>query len=315
MQVNATPPLGQLGDTDLRLLRVFKSVVECGGMASAELELNIAMSTISRHVKDLETRLGLVLCRRGRSGFALTPEGEQVYEAALRLLAATDAFRGRLHDIHQRMGGELHLALFEKTASNPAAHIAEAVAQFRQLAPQATLHVHVGGIDSIERGVIDGRYHLGVVPEHRRSDSLAYHTLFDETMWLCAGPGHPWFARADHPWNWDDLRQQDLAGLGYHSPNMALAHERRLERRATASDQEGVATLVLSGAFVGFLPDHYAEGFVRHGRLRVVSPEVLRYDCRFTAIVRQSPAPLRLTQAFLNCLQASHAGTTPLSKG
>jgi len=259
MQVNATPPLGQLGDTDLRLLRVFKSVVECGGMASAELELNIAMSTISRHVKDLETRLGLVLCRRGRSGFALTPEGEQVYEAALRLLAATDAFRGRLHDIHQRMGGELHLALFEKTASNPAAHIAEAVAQFRQLAPQATLHVHVGGIDSIER--------------------------------------------------------EDLAGLGYHSPNMALAHERRLERRATASDQEGVATLVLSGAFVGFLPDHYAEGFVRHGRLRVVSPEVLRYDCRFTAIVRQSPAPLRLTQAFLNCLQASHAGTTPLSKG
>ena len=37
--------LGQLGDMDLRLLRVFKSVVDCGGMAAAELELNIGTST------------------------------------------------------------------------------------------------------------------------------------------------------------------------------------------------------------------------------------------------------------------------------
>ena len=68
------PPLMRLDDVDLRLLRVFKAVADCGGMASAELELDLAMSTISRHVKELETRLGLVLCRRGRAGFALTPE-------------------------------------------------------------------------------------------------------------------------------------------------------------------------------------------------------------------------------------------------
>lgn len=33
--------LGQLSDMDLRLLQVFKAVVECGGMSAAELELNI----------------------------------------------------------------------------------------------------------------------------------------------------------------------------------------------------------------------------------------------------------------------------------
>ncbi len=307
MQVKNVALLGQLGDADLRLLRVFKSVVECGGMASAELELNIAMSTISRHVKDLETRLGLVLCRRGRAGFALTPEGEQVYDAALRLLAATDAFRGNLHDIHRRLGGDLHVALFEKTASNPQARIADAVAHFRQLAPQATLHLHVGPIGMIERGVIDGRYHLGVIPEHRHSDTLAYQELFGETMQLYAGRGHPWFEQADRPFGWPDLREQDLAALGYHSPNMALTHERQLERRATASDQEAVATLVLSGSFVGFLPDHYAQPFVQRQQMRAVSPEVLRYTCRFSAIARQSPRPLRLTQAFWDALMVAHS--------
>ena len=79
-------PLGQLSDMDLRLLRVFRSVVECGGMAAAGLELNIGVSTVSRHIKDLEIRLGLTLCRRGRAGFALSDEGQQIYAETLRLL-------------------------------------------------------------------------------------------------------------------------------------------------------------------------------------------------------------------------------------
>ena len=124
-------------------------------------------------------------------------------------------------------------------------------------------------------------------------------------MLLYAGQGHPWFERRVQP-GWADLRGQALAALGYHSPNMALAHSRRLERSATASDQEAVALFVLSGQFVGFLPDHYAEPFVRSGQMRAVSPKTLRYACRFSAILRQSPKPPRLTQAFFQVLCEAH---------
>lgn len=308
MQVSGAQRLGQLGDADLRLLRVFKAVADCGGMASAELELNLAMSTISRHVKDLETRLGLVLCRRGRAGFALTPEGAQLYAATEQLLASTDAFRASLNDIHRRMGGDLHVAVFEKTVSNPLARIAEAVQSFRRQAPQVNLHMHVGTIAMIERGVMDGQYHLGIVPEHRRSESLAYDELFGETMYLYAGVGHSWFDSAEQRRSWADLRLQDLAALGYHSPNMALTHKRRLERAATASDQEAVATLVLSGGYVGFLPDHYAKAFVSAGRMRAVGTHTLSYQCTFSCIRRRAPAPLRMAEAFREALLAAHAG-------
>ncbi|MBL0090529.1 MAG: LysR family transcriptional regulator [Ideonella sp.] len=300
-------PLARLDDVDLRLLRVFKAVADCGGMASAELELDLAMSTISRHVKDLESRLGLVLCRRGRGGFALTPEGEQLYAATEQLLAATEAFRGSLHEVHRRMAGDLHVALFEKTASNPQSRIPEAVALFRQAAPQVRLHLHVGTIAMIERGVMDGQFHLGIIPEHRRSESLGYDELFGETMRLYAGPPHPWFRVDDQRLGWADLRGQDLAALGYHSPNMVLTHQRRLDRAATASDQEAVAHLVLSGGYVGFLPDHYAEPFVRAGRMRAVAPAKLNYHCRFSCIQRRAPAPLRVAQAFHQALREAHA--------
>lgn len=301
--------LGQVSDMDLRLLQVFKAVVECGGMAAAELELNIGISTVSRHVKDLETRLGLTLCRRGRGGFALTAEGQRVYDETLRLLAAVDGFRAGIDDIHQRMGGRLAIGLFDKTASNPAARIHQAIAAFRAEAPGVALELHVGTIQAIERGVMDGSYAVGVIPTHRASASLRYDPLFGETMRLYCAPGHPLFGAPDPALDWAGLRRRrDFAGLGYHSPNMELAHARQLPRSATGFDQEAIATLILSGCFLGFLPEHYAEAFVRAGRMQAVRPQLLRYECDFVSVLRRSPQPARAALAFHRALLAAHRG-------
>lgn len=299
--------LGQLSNMDLRLLQVFKSVVECGGMAAAELELNIGTSTVSRHVKDLETRLGLTLCRRGRAGFALTPEGQRVYEETLRLLASVRGFLGSIDDIHARMGGQLAVAVFDKTASNPQSRIHQAISAFAEQAPDVQLQLHVGSISAIERGVIDGSYQVGIIPAHRSSHSLVYADLFGETMLLYCGAGHPLFGAAHAALDWDALRRYPFAGLGYHSPNMELSHQAQLTRSATGFDQESIATLVLSGRFLGFLPDHYAGSFERQGRLQAVQPDLFHYRCQFVSLVRRSPQPTRAAQLFHECLVQAHA--------
>jgi len=298
--------LGQLSDMDLRLLRVFKAVADCGGMTAAELELNISTSTISRHMKDLETRLGLTLCRRGRGGFGLTPEGERIHAETIRLLASTDAFRQSVEDIHQRLGGQIHVALFDKTASNPAARIARAIALFRERAPDVYLNLHVASINQIERGVLEGSFQVGVIPAHRTSETLVYDELFGETMRLYAGAAHPLFAADDSGMDWSQLQARCFAGLGYHSPNMEISHQRRLSRAATAFDQEAVATLILSGAFLAFLPEHYAASFVAAGQMRAIAPELFRYDCSFVGITRRSLAPSRVTEAFRECMLQAH---------
>jgi DNA-binding transcriptional LysR family regulator len=291
---------------DLRLLRVFKAVVDCGGMAAAELELNIGISTVSRHIKDLETRLGLTLCRRGRAGFSLTPEGEKIYAQTTQLLAATDAFRTGVDEIHQRMGGALHIGVFDKTASNPACHIAQAIALFADAAPDVALNLHVGTLTAIERGVLDGTFHIGVIPGHRSSDLLEYVPLFAEAMSLYCGVGHPLFRQATALLDWEGLRAHRFAGLGYHSPNMEVTQRQRLTRAATGFDQESIATFILSGQFLGFLPDHYAQNFVQTGHMRAIESAVLHYDCEFFAITRRSPQPSRATRALVDCLLQAH---------
>ncbi|RYZ01956.1 MAG: hypothetical protein EOO24_14690, partial [Comamonadaceae bacterium] len=169
------------------------------------------------------------------------------------------------------------------------------------------------GQAAIEQAALDGSLHVGVIPEHRSSRSLAYQDLFGETMLLCCGVGHPLFAAPSRGLTWARLRAHAFAGLGYHSPNMALSHQARLERKATGFDQEAIATLVLSGRYLGFLPDHYAQPFVAAGSMRTVLPARFRYDCRFVSVVRKSPEPSRAAQLFADCLARAHARQAPLA--
>lgn len=298
--------LGNVTDNDLRLLRVFRAVVACGGFAAAELELNINRSTISRHIKDLEIRLGVTLCRRGRAGFALTSEGEEVYASAQKMMAAMEDFQHEVDELHRRLTGTLSIAIFDKTASNPQCHINRAFAGFDDQAPEVKPEIYVEPINAIERGVMEGRFHLGIIPNHRPSSSLDYYKLFEEQMYLYCATGHPLFELEAAALSEQKVRSCKYVGIGYHSPNMEVTRKLGQHRHATAYDQEAVAHLVLSGKYVGYLPEHYAQDFVHKGVMRALLPEVFEYVCDFSAIVRHSPPPNRVVQTLLDALVEAH---------
>ncbi|MFT3972142.1 MAG: LysR family transcriptional regulator [Amaricoccus sp.] len=71
-----SPFRGTLSDIDLALLRDFAEIAAAGGITAAEGRLGKGKSAISLGLTKLESRLGLRLCERGRSGFRLTERGE-----------------------------------------------------------------------------------------------------------------------------------------------------------------------------------------------------------------------------------------------
>src|SRR5258708_1931781 len=103
----------KLSDGDLRRLHVFCAVTRCGGFAAAESELQMGLPSISRVIKDLEIRLGVRLCQRGRVGFELTEQGRHVYAASLQLTADLKRFEANMSSIHSVMAGTLTLGLID----------------------------------------------------------------------------------------------------------------------------------------------------------------------------------------------------------
>lgn len=297
--------LGRLSDTDIRLLQIFRTVVECAGFTAAELELNINRSTISRHMKDLETRLGVILCLRGRAGFTLTPEGEMIFQTAQKLFDALEEFRIDVGKVHNHMQGELTIALFDKTVTNNACKVSNAIKLMHINAPDVAINVHVGAINVIEQKVLEKSFDVGIVPHHRSSPSLYYQHLFDEKMFLYVSREHPLWDEAEMA-SEEKVRACEYVGLGFHSANMDAARRLQLVRAASAFDQEAVATLILTGRYIGFLPDHYAASFVAQRLLKPLRPDSFNYDCRFSAITPVSAKPSRILTHFLECLRDSH---------
>ncbi len=299
--------LGRVSDVDLRLLRVFRSVVACGGVSAAELELNIGRSTISRHLTDLEVRLGVKLCTRGPAGFALTSEGKRVLSASSRLLSALNTFQSEVDDVHQRLAGHLSIALFDKSITNPEARLPQAIMLFDETAPMVTIEIYAEPVNVIENGVMTGRFEVGIIPIHGQSSSINCYPIYSEQMYLYCGEGHKLFDRADRKIPRRAIQQCKYAGIGFHSPNMMVSHQLNLKRSADAYDEEALAALILSGRFIGFLPDHYAKSLVERGELRRLRPDVYHYQSDHAAIVRRSPKPSRLISEFVDCLRRAHS--------
>ncbi|MEL6678066.1 MAG: LysR family transcriptional regulator [Pseudomonadota bacterium] len=289
---------------DIRLIRVFRTVVKCGGLAASELELNIGRSTISKHISDLELRLGMTLCHRGPGGFRLTAEGQKVLEAADRLLKSLEGFQVEVDDIHRTLVGTLHVAMFDRSTTNPKARLDLALRRFDALAPDVALDVKLAPPNQIEAQVIEGALDVGIVPVYRHSVSLTYAILYAEEMTLYCGKGHPLFEQATSD---VDLAGFKYAGFSFNSPNMEAGKRLGLTRAASVQDEDSLALLIQSGCYLGFLADHVAAEFLSRGQVWPVAPERSHYVTTFAAITRKSAAPDRKAEAFLTCLREAHA--------
>ncbi|MGC3939568.1 LysR family transcriptional regulator [Roseobacter sp. EG26] len=296
-----------LSDIDIRLVRIFIVVTECGGFAASELELNIGRSTISKHISDLEARVGLKLCNRGPSGFSLTPEGEQVLAAARKLLSSIDGFQSEIDNIHTNLTGTLRIGLFDQSTTNPNAHIHKAIRKFDHVAPDVALEIALDPPSTLEARIADGTMDVAIVPVHRKSTLLAYTPLYTEHMTLYCGEGHVLFdANPDGSAADLDLSGHKYAGYAFNSPNMKAGQNLGLKRAARVQEEEALFLLIQSGCYLGYLADHVARPLLRRGRLRPVAAAETSYASTFAAIVRKKPLPDRKTLEFLECLKAAH---------
>lgn len=289
--------------TDLRLLRIFLTIAESGGFAAAQGELNLSLPTISSHMAALESRLGLTLCRRGRGGFALTTEGNAIYEEARHLFLALDRFEQRARALQNRMSGTLTLGIVDNTISDPHLPLEKVFARFAAAAPDVVVSITTRPPSELLRDVVARQLHLAIGSFPRVALGLTYTDLYTEQQNLYCGRDHPLFPTDDPAITIELVRQHRIVARSYWGMRdmklFAIAAP-----RAVVSDMESTARLILSGAYLGYLPDHYAAPDAAAGRLRPIRPDLFGTKALFqAATVSESKAEPMVT-LFLDLLTA-----------
>ncbi len=292
-------------DVDLRLLRIFVAIVECGGLSAAESRLNIGRSTISAHLSDLEVRLDVKLCKRGRSGFELTETGRVTYQASLELLQQCDAFATTVASAKSELSGRVTIAIIDTIVNDPRCGVARAISALKAKGNNLQFDINVCEAREVETAVANGRSLVGLGVSRHQLRGLDYFPLHNETNFLYCGQGHPLF----------DCKPAQVAKLLEKAEVITSNYMRDKEVRndglnyqnsAMAYHDEGIAHLILSGEFIGYLPEHYASYWVDKGMFKSILPDKYSYQIPVMLITSKNNAVSPLANAIMEEIKRFH---------
>jgi DNA-binding transcriptional LysR family regulator len=295
---------GQLADVDIKLLRIFKAVVDAGGVSAAEAELNLANSTISNYLSELEKRLDMRLCERGRKGFVVTQQGHLVYQASLELMTALQHFRNTINQSHQLLIGELHLICAEHTLGMDNYCIVNSIDEFQQMAPDVNINISVLESNRIVGAIADNKADIGITVPMQAHAQLNAVDLFSEQMSIYCSIRHPLYKVTQAA-----LKQLDLATYKFvESPRLRAGKEPHRDIKhwnivSQAHHQEARMSLILSGHYLGYLPDQLVEFLGVKDQLRPLLVDKYSYSNRFKAVSKKRSNNIALINIFNAILQ------------
>ena len=303
---------GNLSDADLRLLRVFRTVVERGGFSAAEVTLNKSKSAISVDISQLEQRLGVTLCVRGRGGFALTEEGQIIYLAGLQLFHDLEKFRDRVETGLQRLTGEVSLLLLDNIVSIASEPISHALAAFGKRHPSVRIRLESADPVGVARGVLEEEAEIGISVVPRALATLSMIPLFREELKLYCGRAHPLFTVDTDKLNADEIKKYSLIEPGVFNDAGLAALIEACPIAGKANSVDSRILMVLSGLHLGFLPPQYAAPWLETDQLREIAVEGFSTTNTFYALIkkssRQTAAAQRMLQTLLAEFRASPVG-------
>ncbi len=291
----------QLLHVDLRLLFVLRTIVESKGLARAQNALNMSQSTVSASLAELEERLGLRLCNRGRAGFELTEAGRIVYEASHDLFDAVNRFSASTNAISDSTKGVLRIGAVDAIATNARLPLAHSLRRFKKHARNVLVDFLNAGPEELEAQLLQGKRDIVLGPYAERYATLSYVPLHKERQSLYCGRHHALFDKAPSIRSADQLAGHPFVSRRYlHSAD--LTRIGLSDPQAVVDTMEAQLILIQSGEYFGYLPEHYAQSWVEASELRALCQEDFSYDSHFYAVFTKQRIPNQLIKRFIGLL-------------
>jgi DNA-binding transcriptional LysR family regulator len=276
------PNVDDLMDT-LVSMRVFCLVAELKSFAAAAARLRISAAMASKHVMQLEKRLGTRLLNRTSRRVSLSESGTLYFEQARQMLESLDEVEAAVGKATVVARGMLRVTA-PVWMANPM--FAKILADYQVRHPEVTLDIDLSGrlVNLVEEG-FDLALRATAVPD----DALIARPITKVTFHMVASPAY--LDRVGRPTRLTDLSGQPLLQYSLYTPgaNVTLqgpdGEETARFNPVLRSGNETLLHLAaLEGMGVAFLPKWLISEDVAAGRLEHVLPEQLIFEGRLFAV-------------------------------
>lgn len=188
-------------------LETFVRVVDRGGFSAAAQDLRISRAMVSRHVQELEARLGARLLHRTTRRVSLTEAGQVYYDRSAHLLADLASADSEVGELHTRPRGLLRI---NGPVVFGAMHLSAAVADYMAAFPEVKIELTLNDrtVDLVEEG-----FDLAIRIGRLADSSLIARRLAPCRLVIVASPDY--LARRGTPQEPGDLTKHDCIRYMY----------------------------------------------------------------------------------------------------
>jgi DNA-binding transcriptional LysR family regulator len=257
---------------DLQQLSSFLAVVRAGSFVGAAQATGLSKAAVSRHVAELEERLGVRLLHRTTRRLSLTDEGQRFHARAGELAAALEELEAETASHGGEASGLLRINA-PLTFGN--LHLAPLWPRFTAAHPKVTLDITLNDrvVDLVEEG-----YDLAVRITNLANSQLVSRRLATTRIVLCASPGY--LAAHGTPTHPRELAAHPVLAYSYwtggddwrfHGPEGEVAVRVNPTIRTNSGDTCRIAALEDQG--IVLQPDFLVGPDLRQGRLVELMPE------------------------------------------
>ena len=162
---------------ELRHLRYFAKAAETLNFSDAAKVLNIAQSSLSQQIRQLEDELGIQLFIRNSHSIRLTEAGQVMLPFALRTIHEAQTCADRIHDLQKLLTGTLNIGVTHSFSPI----LTESVISFMKMYPGIKLN--------IVRKLNQFGCNVTVVPYDTPADTIL--SFKPDGLFLSNGPGDP----------------------------------------------------------------------------------------------------------------------------
>ena len=248
---------------DLNSLAWFCKIVDEGSIQAASLSLAIPAPTLSRHLKNLEQKLGVKLLNRSAHNMDLTQEGLRYYQALSRNIEAIDEALLQLESDNLALAGSIKISAPNSMTRR---YLNTWLLEFMQLYPGVSLTVMpaVSDYQAVEDGI---DLALSVYPS-RQVDWVQRLIMSNRTCVL-ASPDY--LSKHGVPATPSLLDEHALLGSNSDHEWVFIKQDKTLqilpEFRYTSGDIHNILSACVAGLGISTMPEHFAEEHLADSRL------------------------------------------------
>lgn len=257
---------------DLESLKIFRTVVDEGGVIRAATKLNRVQSNVTTRIRQLEEHVGARLFRREGRSIRLSAEGHTLLAYADRLLRLADEAVSQMRTGKPK--GTFRLGSLESTAGT---RLAPILSRYHSLYPDVVVELATGTTGALITRVMNFDLEAAFVSEPFTAPGLESQPVFDEQLVLVTSKAMP---KVSDP---EDLGRSTLIAF-----SQGCSYRKRVEEWLGGAMPERVLEFASYQAMIAC---------VAAGTGYAIVPKSVLEALHATQSIRQHPLPKRFSHS------------------